>query len=1079
MDKFKESMDKLSVAQQVVILNSKNFDDAQRRTLANVLNLTVAENGQVVSTSALSASEGVATGTTLGLSSAFKGLWATLKANPIILVIGAAITALTIAGKEWDKYIHRLDDAKEKLNEISSELDSVNREIDETTSKIKELESLDSLSITDKEDLERLREQNKELDIRRRYLETQQQEQNKETVSIAKEEYNRKYGSSGTTREDIDNYKKYLSSEPTTISSQSKSNLYQTPNLSTGESLNYESDVLTILIAQYEFYAEKKKEAIKAENQADIDKYNKALQDTSTSIQNQRVELQGLKDDLSLTGESSAELDNVSQKLSTIDNALLSPGQNLVNFINNDMLAEDKAKLVELAESGKLTSDVLKERFSEVDEYLKQNGLTLEDLISIYRIYKDEVANSDTNETGDLFSYDKLSDIPQKLAEVENAYKTAKDALDSYNEKGYYSMDVIDSILSLEDEYVNVLVDENGQIQVNSDSMNQLARIKIEAAKASIYQQTCEELVRIKTLDTALAAQELALANGTLTQSAYETAKALYEEVVAMGGANAALANNVWDTATKKIKVLDNQLKSLSSGSYDVGKSVANSAKSAAKDAEQATKEYIDSYMNYMETSLESGRIDYQTYSRDVSKFLKDMYDQGKIAAKDYHDYTKQMLEVQKSAYDKVISAVTHKIEQQIKVLEKQKKSIESNYQSKIDAIQAEIDALEEANTKRKEQMELERLQYEAERARNQRTQLQYIGGQMVYNTDTSAIRDAEEEVAQKQHDMRIAELESQIKRLEEAMNAETDAIDSQIEKLNEYKDKWNEISEQYEIAQNEMIAQQILGADWETEILSGRLDVLNSFAESYFAIQQALADAAWASANEQIKAAQEAQKGAGGTPGGAAGITPETPKDIKGFGTNKKIKPIKNAYSSSGNVKNSYALAVKAKGGIITKKDSGDLDFIAKELGEDHMIGIQDGEAVVPKDSVKKNPELVQELLNSDDPSERYKAFMKMANSKSYESYNPTIKLNDGEEVPFYEFAKKFAVTYAKYPQPIPRTDFMKDNYKNVVTNNSTNSTICSIGDIHLHEVQNVDSFANAILRELPNKTIQAIHRR
>ena len=35
------------------------------------------------------------------------------------------------------------------------------------------------------------------------------------------------------------------------------------------------------------------------------------------------------------------------------------------------------------------------------------------------------------------------------------------------------------------------------------------------------------------------------------------------------------------------------------------------------------------------------------------------------------------------------------------------------------------------------------------------------------------------------------------------------------------------------------------------------------------------------------------------------------------------------------------------------------------------------------------------------------------------------------------------------------------------------------SIGDIHLHEVKNVDSFADAIVRQLPNKVLQAVHRR
>lgn len=59
-----------------------------------------------------------------------------------------------------------------------------------------------------------------------------------------------------------------------------------------------------------------------------------------------------------------------------------------------------------------------------------------------------------------------------------------------------------------------------------------------------------------------------------------------------------------------------------------------------------------------------------------------------------------------------------------------------------------------------------------------------------------------------------------------------------------------------------------------------------------------------------------------------------------------------------------------RAKGGIITKEDEGDLDFVAKSLGEDHMVALTEGEAVIPKENVAKNPEVVQSLIDGDDVS-------------------------------------------------------------------------------------------------------------
>lgn len=94
---------------------------------------------------------------------------------------------------------------------------------------------------------------------------------------------------------------------------------------------------------------------------------------------------------------------------------------------------------------------------------------------------------------------------------------------------------------------------------------------------------------------------------------------------------------------------------------------------------------------------------------------------------------------------------------------------------------------------------------------------------------------------------------------MKEELEKATDSIDLQIEALQSYKDKWNEISSEYENQQNKLVAAEIMGADWEKDVLNGRLDVLNAFKDQYIQIQQAMANAAWNAANEQLKAAQEA----------------------------------------------------------------------------------------------------------------------------------------------------------------------------------------------------------------------------
>ncbi len=150
----------------------------------------------------------------------------------------------------------------------------------------------------------------------------------------------------------------------------------------------------------------------------------------------------------------------------------------------------------------------------------------------------------------------------------------------------------------------------------------------------------------------------------------------------------------------------------------------------------------------------------------------------------------------------------------------------------------------------------------------------------MIYVADDQSIRDAQENVDSAGYDIKISKIEKSISNLEEARDKETNAIDEMISNLEAYKDAWNDVTSAYEEEQENLIAAQILGADWESDILNGRLDVLNDFKNQYIRIQQEIADAALKSANEQVKAAEEAEKGTSGS----------TSREPEIAGTKKKL---------------------------------------------------------------------------------------------------------------------------------------------------------------------------------------------
>lgn len=396
----------------------------------------------------------------------------------IMLAINLAVKGISLLIGEVDKYINRLDIARDALSETEGELNSVDSEIANIGARIKELESMGTLSLTDKEELERLREENRELAIRKKYLEDIKAQESEDVVQYAKEKMDYKYGDT-TSREDIDAYKQYM----------------KNPEAYNGT--YYESDALTIKLAQYERYQELKQQAVEDEDWESIERLDKELQQLEASLIEDRTELQGFKDDLSLTGESSAELDNVNQKLKFIDDLLLAPSENLKNFLNSDVIANDVLKLKELANNGELTEEKFKQSFSAINSYLEENNLSFEDLISTLEIYRDELGTVG-NISPISFDYESFTD---GISEISSAYDTLSSAVQEYNANGAYSLDTVNKLLGLKPEYLALLVNESGQLAINEQGLRNIVQTQLEKAQAEIYATGISKL-------NALAQQE-------------------------------------------------------------------------------------------------------------------------------------------------------------------------------------------------------------------------------------------------------------------------------------------------------------------------------------------------------------------------------------------------------------------------------------------------------------------------------------------------------------------------------------------------------------------------------------------
>lgn len=147
----------LSQSQLKAVLSSRALSAEQRIAILTAQGLSTEEAKTALSTMGLATAEGTATGVTYGFTNALKGLWATLMANPLVLVV-AGVTAATMA---YSKYKQSVEDTRRKLEESATAASEQAKKTKESVDSLMDLkdrlnsgsESVDTLTDAFKEQL--------------------------------------------------------------------------------------------------------------------------------------------------------------------------------------------------------------------------------------------------------------------------------------------------------------------------------------------------------------------------------------------------------------------------------------------------------------------------------------------------------------------------------------------------------------------------------------------------------------------------------------------------------------------------------------------------------------------------------------------------------------------------------------------------------------------------------------------------------------------------------------------------------------------------------------------------------------
>lgn len=348
------------------------------------------------------------TATTKAASIAMK----TLSAIGSMAVFTLITKGIELAVTAINNYIHRLKNANEALEEskseyssVTSELTSLQDELTTTSERIDELNSKESLSLVEDEELEKLKESTKELEYQIALKKEEQRIAAEETLSDAKDVYNttvtsdydkrdthgNSVGNQVTVTEELENsIEEYKKQEQSLEAARERffelDEKKQTEGLSQGQLVSSNHGHSTAIVGNEEQEYEDLKNEITEIEAAMTSASNRAYE-MSTYIENVRASLQTIQnnggmmssDDLNILAESTAYMDKY-QDFYNYQQGILE------NFDKMDVSEQRNALVDKLKKSG-LTESAAQEIIDNTD------NADLE-IIAKIRFHKNETKES-------------------------------------------------------------------------------------------------------------------------------------------------------------------------------------------------------------------------------------------------------------------------------------------------------------------------------------------------------------------------------------------------------------------------------------------------------------------------------------------------------------------------------------------------------------------------------------------------------------------------------------------------------------------------------------------------------------
>jgi chromosome segregation ATPase len=227
----------------------------------------------------------------------------------------------------------------------------------------------------------------------------------------------------------------------------------------------------------------------------------------------------------------------------------------------------------------------------------------------------------------------ELQDKDKLIDDIQSVYDELLNAQKEYAENGHVSVDTMQSLLKLEPKYLDLLVDENGNLNLTKENLHAVARARITDLGLKQQNAIVDQALALATNGSMQALNEWIIVNETADESMKDSISTTKQLILAALKAREATGELPEGYADNFMGILENQLSAVQRVTdlalSDLDNTLSSSGNTATADVEDAFQKLMD----YWDNRISANQAKYDQIQNDID-FLES---QGKMADANYY----------------------------------------------------------------------------------------------------------------------------------------------------------------------------------------------------------------------------------------------------------------------------------------------------------------------------------------------------------------------------------------------------------------------------------------------------------